>query len=403
MDKQSDPRNPPHASPSSDRSSSSHEREVSASAPPLLRLPFPQGVTVALAAATLFGASTPVAKVLLGAVDPVLLAGLLYLGSGSGLFVWQWLRRWRREQASREAGLTRRDLPWLTSTILTGGVVAPVLLMLGLAVTPASSASLLLNLEGVLTTILAWWVFKEHYDRRLVWGMAAIAAGGFVLSWGGRLELHFSVGTIAIVGACLAWAIDNNVTRKLAAGDPVQIAGIKGLVAGMVNLVIASGAGAALPSACIVLAAAVVGVLGYGVSLVLFILALRHIGTARTGAYFSLAPFVGATMAIFLLGDHITIRLLTAAALMGLGTWLHVTERHEHSHWHEPLEHEHGHSHDAHHPHGNGEEPHSRAHGAEWRAPEHRSREAQRAACRSAAGRRSRQPLEAASAESEGP
>lgn len=320
------------------------------------------GVLSALAAAVLFGASTPLAKLLLGTVDPVLLAGLLYLGSGSGLVLWQWLRCWRRASASPEARLKRSDLPWLISAIVTGGVIAPVLLMIGLASTPASSASLLLNLEGVFTTILAWCVFKEHYDRRLVWGMAAIAAGGLVLSWGGRPELRSSVGAVAIVGACLAWAIDNNVTRKISAGDPVQIAGIKGFIAGMVNLVIAFATGANVPSTATVLTAAVVGFLGYGVSLVLFILALRAIGTARTGAYFSLAPFAGATIAVLMLGDHVTTRLLVAAALMGLGAWLHLTERHAHEHRHEPLEHEHGHSHDTHHPHDDDEEPHSHLH-----------------------------------------
>lgn len=328
----------------------------------LLPPSFQPGISFALVAALLFGASTPLAKVLLGTVDPLLLAGLLYLGSGSGLLLWRWLRCWRSEYVSREAGLKRSALPWLTGAIVTGGVIAPVSLMIGLATTPASSASLLLNLEGVFTTILAWCVFKEHYDRRLVWGMTAIAAGGLVLSWGGRPEFRSSVGAIAIVGACLAWAIDNNVTRKISAGDPVQIAGIKGFVAGMVNLVIACVTGASLPSVCLVLTATVVGFLGYGVSLVLFILALRYIGTARTGAYFSFAPFAGATISILMLGDPLTTQVLVAAALMGLGAWLHLTEQHEHTHWHEPLEHEHGHSHDAHHPHGEAEEPHSHLH-----------------------------------------
>ncbi|MGE0681798.1 MAG: DMT family transporter [Candidatus Binatia bacterium] len=278
------------------------------------------------------------------------------------MLVWWWMRGWRKERESREVGFKRGDLLWLTGAIVTGGVIAPVSLMIGLATTPASAASLLLNLEGVFTTILAWCVFKEHYDRRLVWGMATIVAGGLVLSWGGRPELRSSVGALAIAGACLAWAVENNVTRNIAAGDPVQIAGIKGLVAGMVNLVIALGAGASMPSTRTVLTAAIVGFFGYGVSLVLFILALRYIGTARTGAYFSLAPFVGATISILVLGDHLTTQLLIAAVLMGLGAWLHLTERHEHAHWHEPLEHEHGHSHDAHHPHGDAVEPHSHLH-----------------------------------------
>ena len=134
--------------------------------------------------------------------------------------------------------------------------------------------------------------------------MLAITAGSLVLSWGGRPELRSSLGAVAIGGACFAWAIDNNATRKISAGDPVQIAGIKGFVAGTVNLVIALVADASLPSVRIMLTAAVVGFLGYGVSLVLFILALRYIGTARTGAYFSLAPFAGATISILVLGDH---------------------------------------------------------------------------------------------------
>jgi len=329
---------------------------------PVAFIPSQPGVSFALTAAVLFGASTPLAKVLLGTVDPVLLAGLLYLGSGSGLVLWQWLRYWRRASDSREARLKRSDLPWLMGAIVTGGVIGPVLLMIGLATTPASLASLLLNLEGVFTATLAWCVFKEHYDQRIVWGMAAIATGGLVLSWTGRLELSSFWGNVAIIGACLAWAIDNNLTRKISAGDPVQIAATKGLAAGMVNLVIAFAAGATVPSMPTVLTAAVVGFLGYGVSLVLFILALRYIGTARTGAYFSLAPFAGATISILVLGDRLTTQLLVAATLMGLGVWLHFTERHAHEHWHEPLAHEHGHLHDAHHPHGDDEESHSHLH-----------------------------------------
>ena len=327
-----------------------------------LTQPGSHGVSFALVAALLFGASTPVAKVLLGTVDPVLLAGLFYLGAGSGLALWRGLRlRWR-EGNGQEASIKGEDLPWLISATLAGGVAGPVLLLVGLSRTPASSASLLLNLESVLTATLAWCVFKEHYDRRIVWGMLAITAGGLVLSWGGKPELRSSLGALTIVGACLAWAIDNNVTRNIAAADPVQVTGIKGFAAGIINVAVSLGAGANLPGALTMLSAAVVGFLGYGVSLVLFILALRHIGTARTSAYFSLAPFAGATISVLVLGDRLTAQLLVAAALMGFGAWLHLTERHEHPHWHEPLEHEHGHTHDMHHPHGHAAEPHSHLH-----------------------------------------
>ena len=326
------------------------------------RLPLPSGVSVALIAAILFGASTPLSKMLLGQVDPILLAGLLYLGSGIGLTLWWWLRACFTRKDFREASLKTSDLPWLAGAILAGGIVGPVLLMAGLTVTPASSASLLLNLEGVLTALLAWFVFKEHFERRLVWGMGTITAGGLLLSWVGRPALGIPWGALAIVGACLAWAIDNNFTRKVSAGDPVQIAGAKGIVAGVVNLTIALATGATIPGGFTVLTAAVVGFLGYGVSLVLFVLALRHLGTARTGAYFSLAPFMGAAIAVIALGDRLTSHFLLAAVLMGGGAWLHLTEHHEHEHWHEPLEHDHSHVHDVHHGHGRDEEPHSHLH-----------------------------------------
>ena len=310
-----------------------------------------KGVLYALLAALLFGASTPLAKSLLPQMTPMLLAGLLYLGSGVGLAAYSFLRSQRSNVARREAALTRKDASWLAGAILAGGVIAPVLLMWGLAATPASSASLLLNLEGVLTAVLAWFVFKENFDKRIALGMALIAAGGISLSWTGRPETGVPWSALAIVAACLAWAVDNNLTRKVSAGDPVQIAMLKGLVAGCVNTVLAFALGAKLPALPALAATALVGLIGYGVSLTLFVLALRHIGTARTGAYFSIAPFVGAVIALLFLSDKLTIGFGFAAVLMALGVWLHLTERHEHKHQHEPMEHDHLHTHDEHHQH----------------------------------------------------
>lgn len=320
---------------------------------------------MALGAAALFGASTPLAKALLGqGVDPWLLAGILYGGSGLGLSAWLVLRRATRRQPG-EAGLRGADLPWLALVIATGGVAGPVLLMMGLTHTAASTAALLLNLEGLATMGIAWLVFRENVDRRLLIGAAAILAGAMVLSWspGGGLGW----GAALIAGACLAWGVDNNLTRKLSATDPVQIAAIKGLAAGAVNLGLALARHAPLPRPELVAAGAALGLAGYGLSLVLFVLALRHLGTARTGAYFSTAPFLGAVLALGLFREPITIALIAAGLLMAAGVWLHLTEVHDHEHEHEPLDHSHRHTHDAHHQHEHAPddppgEPHSHPH-----------------------------------------
>lgn len=311
------------------------------------------GVLLALMSAALFGASTPFAKVLLGQIDPWMMAGLLYLGAGGGLAMIHLSRQALRLPAI-EAPLRRADLPWLALVIGMGGILGPLLLMAGLARTDASGASLLLNLEGLASLAIAWVWFRENVDRRLLLGAFAILAGAALLSWRGQASFHW--GAALIAGACLCWGIDNNLTRKLSSADPVQIAMLKGLVAGTVNLALSLLNGSALPGAATILAAGAVGFLGYGVSLALFVLALRHLGTARTGAYFSLAPFVGAVLAVAMLGEPVTPLLLVSGALMALGLWLHVSERHDHEHIHDPLEHEHRHRHDAHHQHEHGPE-----------------------------------------------
>lgn len=321
------------------------------------------GIPLALGAAILFGASTPLSKLLLGFTNPWLLAGILYLGAGFGLSLFLLIRHAAVEEAA-ESPLRLSDLPWLAAVVAAGGIAGPVLLMFGLSSTDASSASLLLNLEGVATMTIAWVVFRENVDRRLLLGAGAILAGAVLLSWGGE-GLTFSWGSLLIAGACLAWGIDNNLTRKISASDPVQIAAIKGLVAGAVNTGLAVYLGAPMMSPTTVLSGGIVGFFGIGVSLVFFMLGLRHLGTARTGAYFSLAPFIGALLSILMLGDKPTVGLGVAGILMAIGLWLHLSERHEHEHVHEEIEHEHRHVHDAHHQHehdGPITEPHSHVH-----------------------------------------
>lgn len=321
-------------------------------------------VLYALSAAALFGASTPFAKLLTGEISAVLLAGLLYLGSGLGLTVVRLIR----DRGWKPSRLTSAEWPWLLGAILFGGVLGPVALLFGLTHTTGSTASLLLNLEAVLTAVIAWVVFRENAGRRIVLGMAAIVAGGVVLSLpGGETGWTGWIGPLWVTAACLCWAIDNNLTRRVSASDALFIAAGKGLIAGAINSALALSLGAMLPDAVLMLATLGIGLLGYGVSLVLFVLALRGLGTARTGAYFSIAPFVGAAVALVLLGESTSPAFWIAAGLMACGVWLHLTEHHEHEHVHEPLAHAHGHVHDEHHQHSHdfawdGSEPHDHLH-----------------------------------------
>ena len=323
------------------------------------------GIAYALLGAALFGASTPIAKVLVGEIEPVILAGLLYAGSGAGLGLWLAVRGLIRPAAERPR-FAAGDYKWLAGAVISGGVVGPALLMLALTATSASAASLLLNLEGVFTALLAWFVFRENFDRRLVLGMSLIVCGGLILGWRPG-EIATSWPAFGVAGACLCWALDNNLTRKISAGDSVKIAAIKGLAAGTVNLCVAAAFGAALPASEVAAAAALVGLLGYGVSLALFVVALRQLGTARTGAYFSTAPFIGAAASFALLGEVPDAFFWVAAVLMAAGVALHLAERHRHLHRHEALTHIHPHTHDEHHRHQHdfawdGAEPHSHTH-----------------------------------------
>ncbi len=302
------------------------------------------GVMAALAAALLFGASTPVAKRLLEGVGPWMLAALFYLGSGIGLMLV------RRINGVRPVRLPRGEVIWLAAAIVAGGIIGPILLMSGLSHMPASGAALLLNSEGVLTALLAWIVFKENVDTRIVIGMAAIAVGSVILSWPGNAQFSGTLPALLVIGACLAWAIDNNLTRKVSLADAGWIAMIKGTVAGSINLILALAMGERLPPMPVVSLAMVIGFLAYGISLVLFVVGMRHLGTARAGAYFSVAPFFGAILAISM-GEPVTTPLLMAGILMAFGVWLHLTERHVHEHRHEAIEHCHEHVHDEHHQH----------------------------------------------------
>jgi drug/metabolite transporter (DMT)-like permease len=328
----------------------------------------PAAVLAALASAALFGVSTPAAKALLGLVDPVVLAGLFYCGAGIGIAMLRALATpILNAPAARQQPLARRDYGWLAGAIALGGVAGPVLLMLGLARTPAATASLLLTMEGAATALLAWFVFHENFDRRIALGMACLVTGAALVSWSGTPTIESLAGPLAIIAACVAWGIDNNLTRKVSLADPLEIVQLKGLIAGPVNLLLGLWAGGSLPGPVGILLAALVGFVCYGLSLALFVIALRHLGAARSGAYFSTAPFIGAATAVVASQQPLTIQLIAAGALMAVGVWLHVTERHAHAHAHARMVHAHAHTHDEHHRHTHRPqdppgEPHTHAH-----------------------------------------
>ncbi len=329
---------------------------------------------LALAAAALFGVSAPLAKLLVADMHPVLLAGLLYLGSGTSLLaVWLLNKAAAIASPQTEAPLAKADWPWLAGAVLCGGILAPVALLWGLSGIGAAAGSLLLSSEGVLTTLIAAVLFREAVGSRVCFAALTLFLAGVLLAWTGDaraplLQGAFSPYALAIVGACALWGLDNNLTRRIAAADPVAIAMVKGLAAGVVNcaLWLAIAAPGGMPKAAAVIGSLALGAASYGLSLVLFILALRHLGSARTGAHFSTAPFFGALFAVLVLHESVTANLAIAVALTALATWLVLSERHAHAHAHEFLEHAHRHLHDAHHRHAHdgseGPEPHAHAH-----------------------------------------
>lgn len=319
-------------------------------------------VIQALIAALLFGASAPLAKLLLGEVEPIPLAAFLYLGSGIGLLVVKLFQR----AGNSEAKVEKSDFRWLTGAILAGGVAAPITLLFSLKNTPAATASLLLNFEGVATTLIAFLAFKESISHRAWGAIVLITVASIFLSINLNAEWGFSLGALGIIAACVLWGIDNNFTRNISAKDPLVIVTIKGLGAGSFSLIMALFLGNNLPSWEVVLGALVLGSLSYGASIVLFIHAMRGLGAARTSALFSTAPIAGIILSILIFREFPSWLFIVALPIMVIGAFLLVNDEHEHHHIHEMVVHDHSHSHDdGHHEHEhNGEfsKKHSHVH-----------------------------------------
>jgi drug/metabolite transporter (DMT)-like permease len=328
-------------------------------------------LTFVVVSASLFGVGLPLAKLLVSDVPPVILAGLLYLGAFAGLFLFSIGRKKTASLHSRAAPLERKDFPWLAGAVLTGGVLAPIMLMTGLSLVSGFSASLLSNLEGVATAVIAVWIFRENAGRRLWLALACMTAAGILLTWDPARSEFTILGPLLIVSAMVCWGIDNNLTRSIADKDPIQIAKIKSLAGGITSLSIALVLGLRLPPGHAIALALVLGSFSYGMSLVFFIKALQGLGSSRTGALFGLSPFIGAVASLVIFREWAGWVMLPTVGLMILGAWLVYHESHSHVHPHEVVTHIHLHSHsDAHHVHGHSEpvrDPHTHEHThVEW-------------------------------------
>jgi drug/metabolite transporter (DMT)-like permease len=314
----------------------------------------------ALLAALFFGASAPIAKLLLGDVAPVLMAAFLYLGSGTGISLIKLYQRLTRNQ--REAGIRRPDVGWLAGAIISGGILAPIVLMISLKNTPASTASLLLNFEGVGTTLIALFFFRESISRRALAAILIITLASIFLSTDFASGFGLSLGALGVILACILWGVDNNFTRNISAKDPLTIVGWKGLVAGSFSLLLGLGLGQQLPAFGTILRILLLGFISYGLSTMFFIYSMRGLGAARTSALYGTAPLAGVLLSIVIFRDSLTVFFVLAAILMMVGAYWLANEEHAHFHIHMPVVHEHRHSHDEFHVHDGHNEVHSHEH-----------------------------------------
>jgi len=305
--------------------------------------PARRGVLLGLAAAVSFGISAPLAKRLLDDIRPQMLAGLLYLGAFVALSMVP-------TRSTTEARLRRSDAPRLVAMITAGGVIAPVLLLLGLERVSGVAGSLMLNVEGPFTILLGLALFREHLSKHAAFGATVIFSGALVLGLETGDTQADWVGIALIAAACAAWALDNNLTQSLTVRDPRAIVRLKAGAAGTVNLLLAIAIGASIPTAPLIVAALALGAVSYGLSVYLDALALRALGAAREAAVFAVAPFAGALLAPLVLPETLTLQDLVAGALMAAGVVFLLREHHNHPHRHEPLFHDHRHVHDDHHP-----------------------------------------------------
>ena len=302
-------------------------------------------IAQALLAAVFFGASAPLSKLLLGEISPIFMAAFLYIGSGTGIALIKGFQRMLYPSKDIEADIKKDDIKWLAGAIIAGGIAAPIVLMVSLQNTPASTASLLLNFEGVATTLIAMLVFKEAISRQAWIAILVITLASIFLSTDFGNGWGMSLGALGIVLATTLWGVDNNFTRNISGKDPLAIVAWKGLVAGTFSFLLAVFLGNRLPALGSILGTLILGFVSYGLSTLLFIRSMRGLGAARTSALYGTAPLAGVILSIFIFGELPSFFFVVAMLLMFGGAYLLVSEKHRHTHIHPALIHEHGHRH----------------------------------------------------------
>lgn len=309
-----------------------------------------KAILFAILAAALYSISAPLSKVLLGSLSPTFMAALLYLGAGIGVLGLMWFRNTRASQRNEER-ISRRDLPFVAAMIALD-IAAPILLMVGLQKTSAASVSLLGNFEIVATALIALLFFKESITNRLWIGIAFITASCALLSMEPGITYTFSVGSLFVLGATVCWGLENNCTRMLSVRDPMQVVVLKGFGSGFGSLLIAASLGQVHGDFSSLIYALVLGFFAYGLSIYFYVSAQRHLGAARTSAFYAVAPFIGVIISFILFGVPPNSSFFIALPIMIAGTYFASTEGHVHPHSHLIVTHNHWHRHnDGHHNH----------------------------------------------------
>ena len=328
----------------------------------------------AIVAAALYAINVPFSKMLLGYVEPTMMAAFLYLGAGLGMFVYSIVSKATGKITPTEP-LTKKELPYTIAMVVLD-IIAPILLMFGIKTSNAANVSLINNFEIVATSLIALLVFKEVISKRLWVAIALVTVASVILSFEGAESFSFNIGSLFVFGACLCWGIENNCTRMISNKSSIEIVVIKGTFSGLGSLIVALTIGESIPSVLWMMCVLLLGFVAYGLSIYFYVMAQKDLGAAKTSAYYSIAPFLGVAFGMLILGERPALQFYVALVVMIVSTYFMIkdtielqhthehnhTHTHEHSHGDTVHSHEHTHSHTHIHVHGEDSDNHEHNH-----------------------------------------